>query len=91
MKGKTLMKKSVLKKQVVIITLILSLTLTACDVSEIGSLIEVENQTEQFDKMTEELSDLKEIRVKNIPLERYKKMRDIIYDKYFIHNKEDDK
>ena len=52
------MKKSVLKKQLVIITLILSLTLTACDVSEIGSLIEVENQTEQFDKMTEELSTM---------------------------------
>ena len=80
-----------LKKQSVIIAALLSLILTACDVSRIGSLIEVKNQAEQFDKMIEELSDLKEIKVKNIPLERYKKTRDIIYDKYFVHNKEDDK
>ena len=54
------------KRHMTIISILLILVLTACDVSEVGSLIEVENQEEQFAKMTKELSNMKEIKVKSI-------------------------
>ena len=63
-------------------------SLIACSPVRTASLVKIENKEEQFQKIEKELEDLKEIKVKCLAPERFKEMKDIIYENYFC-NKED--
>ena len=58
--------------------------------SEANSLLETKNQAEQFEKMQEELNDLKSIKVKLLPKRKMKEFSRKIYENYFRNKSADD-
>lgn len=84
------MKKLFYRKKIVtiIVLFLLAYNLSACSPVGTASLIEIENEEEQYKEVEKELEDLKEIQVKCFAPERFEEMKDIIYENYFL-NKDD--
>ena len=74
------------KRLVILFLFVLSSSCLACGQIESGSSINIENETEQYKKMEQELKDLKTIQVKCLEPKQYKKMKEIIYKNYFRRN-----
>lgn len=69
---------------------ILACSMAACSPLRESPLVEIENREEQYEKMEQELEDLKEIKIKRVSAKRWEQLHQKLYEHYF-RNKDDKK